>query len=287
MSEKDWELVPYSPVFRQRVLGLMAEVQGHETSEAEFVWWFEQNPTKDLNIFLAVSGDRVIGVSCHNTFLMSIAGKREIISFPLNVLTHEDFRGRGIFSALEKANERHAEQFSFMLSYPNAASTPIFVKMGWERLLAPRLLVRPRRLDRLMRAVDRVAPISLLGRLANPFLQADVGRRSSLKLEPIERFETWADDLFAANEPRLGACIVRDSRYLNWRFVDDPNKKFTAFRALRGKTTVGYVVVGLTQKKGCRVAFLASGLLAPDIPNMADELRALARGPLEIGRAHV
>jgi hypothetical protein len=79
----------------------------------------------------------------------------------------------------------------------------------------------------------------------------------------------------------LGACIVRDARYLNWRFVDDPNKKFTAFRALRGQTTVGYLVVGLTEKKGCRVAFLASGLLTPDIPNMADELRALARGPLE------
>lgn len=46
MSDKGWKLVPYSPEFRQRVLGLMTEVQGHETSEAEFVWWFEKTPRR-------------------------------------------------------------------------------------------------------------------------------------------------------------------------------------------------------------------------------------------------
>lgn len=285
MSKEEWQIVPYDPSYRARVLGLMAEVQGHETTEAEFVWWFEQNPTHDVNIFLAVAGERVIGVSCHNTFLMTQKGKREVVSFPLNVLTHADFRGRGIFSMLEKANEAHAKALGtpFMLSFPNGASTPIFLnKLGWTRVEAPKILFRPRRLDRIFGAVKKLAPFASVARLGNPLAHLRMRKPAAdLSIEPIERFDSWVDLLFAVTEAKLDVCIVRDARYLNWRFLDDPTKKYKAFKVLRGRTPVGYLVVGSVEKKGIRIGFLANGLMLPEIRHGASELRALAEGPLE------
>jgi GNAT superfamily N-acetyltransferase len=260
MSERDWEVEPYAPPRRAEVVSLMGAVQGHPTSEEEFAWEFERNPVGDLNVLLAIHAGEVVGISCHNTFRMRLGADEAVVSFPLNVLTREDFRGRGIFTTLERANEEHAARIGapLMLSFPNAASTPIFLdRLGWTRLEAPRLLLRP-----LLPAVAGRA------RLAQ-----------GLRLELTDRFGDWANASWVARDEHPAREFVRDADYLNWRFVDRPGGRYRLQVLRREDEAVGFAVDGETVKRGRRLHFVAAMALAPGYESAAPALRsAVARG---------
>jgi hypothetical protein len=50
-----------------------------------------------------------------------------------------------------------------------------------------------------------------------------------LAVQRVDRFGTDANALFARIEPSLGLATVRDSRYLNWRYADHPDRRYVLF----------------------------------------------------------
>lgn len=246
----NWELVKYTGRHRAAVLALMAEVQGHATSPERFMWEFERNPVGNTNVCLAVAGGEVIGVSCQNAFRMRLAGRDQIVSFPLNVLTKAEHRGRGIFSRLELASEEYAERSgaSLLLSFPNAASTPIFLeRLGWLALTAPRLLARP---------------CSVLRRRA----------RLPVTIHPVQTVDHWADEIWAENDD-LDRCMVRDSAYLTWRFIQCPDSNYRVFVVRDRNEIVGYMITGTTVKRRIPIAYIASALLTSSWRKLYPALR--------------
>jgi GNAT superfamily N-acetyltransferase len=278
-SARDWKLVPYEPSKRQAVLDLMARVQDHPTPEAEFVWWFEENPTKYLNIFLAELDGRVIGVSSTNSFRIWCDGAEHLIPFSLNVLTHPDHRGRGIFSRLELANEADARHHGcpFMLSFPNRRSTPIFVrKLGWSAGWTAPLVTKaasPRRLlARLLGARGLLPSSRFLWRLTGPTFH----RRRPGAVEAIGEFDTAFDRLWEQEREERRWGFVRDSAYLNWRYVEAPSQRYQCFRISDGADLAGYLVTGVIEKRGLRLGYVADLFLrARSRRRLADGLAAV------------
>lgn len=257
MSARDWDVELYTPNRRADVVSLMRAVQGQAISEEDFAWEFERNPVGDLNVFLAVHAGEVVGISCHNTFRMRLGAEEAVVSFPLKVLTRGDFRRRGVFSALERANEEHAARIGapLMLSFPNAVSTPIFLeRLGWTRLEAPRLLVRP----------------------LIPGLAGRAGLPKGLRLLEAQRFGAWADAAWTRDRDPTQRGFIRDATYLNWRFVEHPSGRYRLRTVQRGDETVGYAVTGEMVKRGRAVHFLAAAAVAPGLESAASALRAAA-----------
>jgi GNAT superfamily N-acetyltransferase len=261
-----WETVPYAPAHRPGVLRLMAEVQGHATSAEEFIWYFERNPATAPNIYLAIHGGKIVGVSCHNAFRLWLDGAERLVSFPLNVLTDAAYRGQGIFSRLESANEEHAQRngVSLMLSFPNRQSTPIFVgKLGWREMRGPAYLVHPLRIDRVL-ALRAPAWLASLGRAGNPLAARLRGGLGGLALARFDRFDDTSDALFRRVRTRWGMCFARGAEYLNWRYVGVPGKDYRCYQVRRAGEALGYLVLGVTEKLGLRLGFVADALLDDD-----------------------
>jgi len=259
----------------------MELVQGHPTTSEEFQWEFERNPAGDLNIFLAMQDGQIIGCSCHNTFRMQVDDREVVASFPLNVLTHPRHRGRGIFSHLEMANEEHARSIGvpFMLSFPNEQSTSIFLnKLGWTRAKPPRLLVRPGRLDELARRLlSRASPgtdVPPAGQ-GDPLLDSTIGviKGGDLELSPIDSFGSWSSELSESFPARR--CIARSADYLNWRFRDHPSGRYQVFSVHRSGDQVGSVVLGMIEKRGFPVGYVANAMFLSDAWDVYEKVRGL------------
>lgn len=275
---------PYSRRFLQGILDLLYRTD-HAVTEEHFIWEFEDNPVGSVNIHVAVSGEEVIGIACHNSFKILIGGAEEIVSFPLQVVTDPRYRGRGIFSTLESSCEEEAARrgCNLMLSFPNDVSTPIFLeRLGWSRIRAPRYVAQIVKPDRLVSESLTNKPVF---RAAGTAIGATIGLLERMHREPQttmvreDRFDEWSDELWIRIRGTLDRSVVRTSDYLNWRFVDNPSSRYEIWKLVdRGGTDSGYFVVGETAKKGRSIHFVASSLLLPDCADRHEQLRrALGR----------
>src|SRR5204863_3185059 len=172
---------------RDDFLALMQETYGAAMSPAEFDWWFDRNPAGP-RILNEARGDDGTPLG---TLAMSFARMSQgLAAFAVHAVTTPAARGRGVFSTLELHNEREAGAAgaSWALGFTNPMAGPILVgKLGWEDVTSLRIWVRPKRLRR--RGVG-----SLRGEAGLPAFTDDVRNDAH--------------------------HVVRDTRYLNWRYEE-------------------------------------------------------------------
>jgi GNAT superfamily N-acetyltransferase len=257
-----FEVVRYAPEWRASLVALLARVGTTQLSHEEFAWWFDRNPAGEGIVSLAVDGGEVVGVAAMSFFTTLLEGAETLLAIPVNVATDARYRGRGVFSALEEANEAAAAASGSPLTvtFPNAKSHPIFVgRLGWIDLPRLRLWARPLRLSGVVRYA--------LGREGER-----EGMREStdaphhlhgLEVRPIVRFTGDMDELGRRAAAGYGSHFTRNAAYFQWRYVESP-RDYRCFGAFRGDDLAGVAVVGHTYKHGVSAGFLADLVAAPE-----------------------
>jgi hypothetical protein len=87
-----------------------------------------------------------------------------------------------------------------------------------------------------------------------------------LSVFPIPRFDAEFDGLWERHATRFGALTVRDSRYLNWRFVDAPSGRYQAIGVRSRGALAGYVAFEMDESGTGSIADLF-GILEPEVVN--------------------
>jgi GNAT superfamily N-acetyltransferase len=214
----DYELASYEPAQRDDYLRLLHDAWGEDTlSGDEFDWWFSRNPAGSL-MSVARDDGRVLGVASHSLYRMVLDGQEQVASFSVHATTDPVARGRGIFVALERKHEQEAEErgVAVVLAFASAPTAPLFLgPLGWTEIARYRIWAR-------------ALPLG--------------GKRG----DAVTEFDHMGDA--AAGWPNH---IIRDSGYLNWRYLDSP-RDYTAYR-----TSGGYAVLGHKRHRGRDVALVA------------------------------
>jgi len=68
-------------------------------------------------------------------------------------------------------------------------------------------------------------------------------------ISEISTFSKEFDELWERNSNRSKVMVVRDRKYLDWRFINKPGKEYVAFKARSGGKTSGYIVLKITNDK--------------------------------------
>ena len=254
-----FRVVAYEPSLRPALFELMESVWGTYMSEREFEWWYECNPLRRGTITLAEADGRVVGMLAMSYALMRLRGRDRLVAFALDGVTHPDYRGRGIFQALELENEERAADAGaeIAIGFTNPQAGPILVgRVGWRDVRRLRLwarVLRPLGLLRREGGVGGLRPAAAGG-----------GR-----VRAIDGFGADAAEL-AAKSAR-GGHLVRDAEYLNWRYAESP-REYRCFGTFRGGRLAGFAVLGHKVYRGISGAYVAD-LVAP----APDDARALLR----------
>ncbi|MER3409106.1 MAG: hypothetical protein C4306_03165 [Thermoleophilia bacterium] len=231
-----FQLVPYQPEHRDDYLRLLRRVWGEEAmSGAELDWWFQGNPAGSL-MSVASMGGRVVGVAAHSLCRMVLRGSECLVSFSVHAATDPSARGRGIFTALERRHEEEAAArgVACALSFASPSTASVFLsRLGWTEIGRLRVWARP-----VLRSGAQAASQAL-----------DV------------------DGDAAASWPNH---VVRDARYLRWRYLDSPR----GYLALRSPG--GYAVVWPAKRHRRRRIAVLCDLVAP-IGEVPDLLRRAAQ----------
>jgi hypothetical protein len=246
VSAPAFELEPYDASRRDDYLGLLGEAWGRGAmGGATFDWWYDGNPCGSMRS-VAVREGQVVGAAGHSIFRFVIDGRERLAQFSVHAATTQSARGLGVFRALEVRHEEQGREWGslFVLGFASPPTHGIFLgPLGWTQIDRRRVWARP----------------------------LPVGRRR--RVRSLTRFEERHEKAAAGATSRFRNHVLRDGRYLNWRFVDSPRE----YRLLETNEG-GFAVVGFTRRRGLRIGLVLE-LLGQD-----EEVGPLLSGALAAAR---
>jgi len=166
-----------------------------------------------------------------------------------------------------------AKYAAFGLGYPNTNSLFLGIKrLGWNPLLHIQQLayylrfapfVAKKTSNRLLPHLTDVFGRPLL-RLALIIRSADLWPAWGQSIKKIDSFDHRADDLWRRVSSTIGNAIIRDARYLNWRYCSPKRPLYHVFAALKKSNLVGFVAIGIKTDPNNLKEALILDLLAQD-----------------------
>lgn len=283
-----WTMRHYREGDEESIARLYEKVFGIEMPLSKWAWRYLENgiDIKLIRLAESAAGD-IVGQYALCPVRMRF-GEREIIgSLSLDTMVHPEWRGRGIFVELARAVYQDAKEEGVPLTYgfPNANSHHGFItRLQWMDLCRTLpVLVKPLDIKRLAqtkfenqgtaRLVDWLASAGYRLYSLGSSKAADY---PSYDVRSVECFDDATDTLWDRCGGIARISLVRDSAFLNWRFVRNPTEEYHILQAWQHKEVAGYVVLKLADDFGLRVGYVADLLTLPDDDAIAHALMEAA-----------
>jgi len=268
--------------------------------ERVIAWRYDENPhAESVSLLSTVAGEVASGYACNPRRAWAYGKDEAVVGQTGDVMTAPDFRGKGLFSALDRAalEETRARGWTHVFGLPNRNSERLFTeKLGWDLVgkIRPWTFV-------LTTDDDARAERMRAGRLAAAAVPWTYwrGMRSRGKLRnrawgkvntvAIARFAPDVDELARTVARDYAWMVRRDHAYLNWRFLDAPSGLFRAHGVYASDGELrGYSIVQLP-RSGERVAYVVDVLALDDVAFAAaldGALGHLHKASASVARAH-
>jgi len=237
----------------------------HQWREPSFWrWCYLENPAGS-GTTIAVRGDLVIGKLGNLYSKLHVDGRtvRASLLEGLEVLPEERSWQcfRGILAGCLEASEKDRIGFGYALA-TNSTST-LNQQLGWSTL--GRVPVYAAITCCAQMAADRSVPsfLAWLGRFADPFLRVNPkkyrDRFQGFEFRRIERFDSQFDDIWHSVKEFRRLAVIKDSQYLNWRYLGCPGRNHESWALYQGNQLQGWVVFRSRQRhrEGCLLDLVA------------------------------
>ena len=262
-----------------------------------FRWLYEANPAGRCQLWLAEDrgSGQLVGTRPVFPWRLWIQG-REVRAAQLgDAMTHPQFRGRGIFTALVRvAWSTLLEQgVPLTYSFSNPESLSVYKKttvgvgrcVGTREVLWFRRMVRPLSLKVLLGRVPGAGGIvGAVDRVPRAYLQRRLALPGKFSVFPVHHFGGEFDELWARARDAYGVLTVRDSEYLNCRFINAPRGSFRVLSVRHCGELAGYIAFEV-DSLGCGWITDLFGLAQSEV--MAALLKAALARMLEDGAVKV
>jgi GNAT superfamily N-acetyltransferase len=252
-------------------------------------WQFVGNPFGKRGsappVWIAFSGDRVVGQIAVQRCGLRAAGRDMAAGWIVDVMILPAFRGHGLGHRLYEGAAKNgltlvtltmALATRHMAERLGAIALPTMRQ--WSRIEAPtgrdvsrylvaRTAYRPN-WARAARLVNRLGASSALAFAA----RAGAGVRNRLSppdvaggyvFTPVERFDERIDTVWASVQDRF-AGVPRTARHLNWRFGECPQLRYERFQVARAGRILGYLVLRACEPVELRQGVLVDALALDD-----------------------
>ncbi|MFC1937655.1 GNAT family N-acetyltransferase [Chloroflexota bacterium] len=279
---KNWRQRAYQPGDEESIFSLVTAVWGNEVPDKErwLKGWqqvYMENPAGSSIIWLAEADGKLVGQYPLVLMDMKIGDTMVKAGEVVDTMTHPDYRRQGIASALGKeALSQLKEQGACLaFGFPTSEVYPVHMKSGWLDVCAFQVLVKPLNLGNILKArftSNRLSlPIFMLaGSLVlKTFYRAKRPPKiKGLTISRLSRFDERFDEFWNQICTDHSIILVRNTRFLNWRYVDPPDIDCAIYVA-EDKHICGYMILGSHKERNGltlgRIYDIVAPLDRPDV----------------------
>jgi len=226
-------------IYQQKIKNQLFELYKNVYGDAapyikRWEWEIEQNPyVEDIKIIIAEYGNTIVGASTRIPFKVKINDKILNSSFSINSMVHPDFRRKGIIQGLYKMSFKF-----YPLLYSRAAVPAMYkllMKMGYQA-------IKPNTFMTSILSITRWGLWRL--RMYNPQINIDdIFIDSKKGFYNIKEFKKEFDDFWERISPQYSNIIVKNSAYMNWRYLNIPNRQYRMFYRQDNNNIVSMAVI--------------------------------------------
>lgn len=276
MAADDFELVRYQPSDRQRVFAFLREAFAPGDSERlirQWEWKYEANPFNPdggPHIMLLQTHGEVVALYGRLLFRIVTDGTERHVDHGCDLVVHPAYRGRGLSARLR--DPEYIES-TIHFSWQNEATYRVASRDGTAGVPFVSL-VKP--FD-VASAVQHVlgenwfsqAAAAVIGTAARALPRFHRRNATSeVLVTQIASFDDRFDRLWqrACRDHRV--MLVRDRRYLDWRFTQRPDARYVILAATIASEVVGYMVTRVAERDGERRGYLVDFLVQGSSPRL-------------------
>lgn len=238
---------------RAEVMAVLDATRSFEVDVQRFQWMYQQNPDGEAVIWMARCSDseQVAGFAAVLPRRMLVNGDEKLCWNCADLSVLPAFRRQGLAALMRSAARDGVDQgiVDFLYAHPNPRAAGAHRKVGHSPVGQ---MIRYAKLLRaapyLKRKVHSDALATVGGAFIDPFLRiADAAQRHQAKCDisvlESPHFETHFDRLFERKAPQSGIIGIRDSRYLKWRYQENPVEAAHVILAEQAGALAGYLVI--------------------------------------------
>jgi len=257
-----WTIRTYRSGDERALVALFERAFGRAIDEAHWRWKLRHAATKVENVWLALDGDAPIFQYAGIPTRFRLPSGETIAMVSVDTMTAPEWRRRGLLGNVGRVvyDAWRDAGIPFVLGLPNERWGSRAGALGWLPLFQLAWLVRPLRPEAL---VARRLRLPALARLAwaggawNALWRVRSRRDPSVHLRQVERAGQEFDQLWHRCEAELPVSVVRDSAWVNWRYLDAPSFAYRVLLAQRAEQTIGYAAYRVEHLSGATIAFVA------------------------------
>ena len=262
----------YQPTDEVKINQLFEKVFKQKRTLKHWNWKFHNQPNGHTPwILVYEEGEEILG---HISLWVQdafIHGGRKKIGLRIDTMVDPDARGKGIYRKLNETliSEASKENIDFLYGFPAPKAKDLFIKYTG----ASHMIDIPR-------YVKIIRPVSVLSKRL-PFISifksiddymSKVRRRkqtlnesANIEVKEVTKCGEEFDKLAENTKYLSTVSLIRDSSFLNWRFLQHPEKEYRVFGIYMKDELTGYYVINKTIhsstgiKSGMIVDYLFNG----------------------------
>ncbi|MEM5866914.1 MAG: GNAT family N-acetyltransferase [Candidatus Aenigmatarchaeota archaeon] len=243
-------------------------------------WEYADNPFGSIQVFADFAGN-IIGHMGLIFIPIKIGDRIFLGSQAVDLAVHPSFRGRGIFLQIGKKLMQEAAEKGILISYgvPNEPAYRGHLKYGWFFVSKIPVLIKPI----TKKGLTMFILVNFLGFIKKPTLESIFYILTSFKNAIVESLKTKSETAQFCNDYKVNALasfdgkidilwekasqkysliVARNTKYLNWRYVEKPHSRYIILTITKDQEIEGYIVLSITHgllnlKKGYIVDLLA------------------------------
>ena len=240
------------------------EVRSHEPEY--YKWKYETNPYAEPVAWVAESNKHIVGLMSAVPRMLWIHGREVLVAESGDTFVDPDYRGGNLFFKLAQKVYSDCDKrgFNFICGIPNPVSYPVITEiLMYKPLFMCKSLVRPLNFDTVIQKKMRINTASkLLGTGLKKFYNTiwSINKDDSVFIKQAENADNAFNQLWEKNSLFLNYGFVKDSKYIKWRFFDNPDEYKVFILKDQGKNS-GWISLKFSKVMGLTFAQIVDYLL--------------------------
>jgi GNAT superfamily N-acetyltransferase len=246
-----WSTREYQEGDEEQILELRGIALSGSKDRQWWKWCYLDGPAGPAISWLAEADKKIVGQYMVLPFRMKIGNETCTGSHSIDTMTHPSYQHKGIFTTLASKTYESAIKNGIGLIYgtPNEQSYPGFIRrLQWFDICEPPLLIKIIDWGNILRRRFKIPTFAgnLLGHAWESIINhSSPGGNAIINVEQILSFDERIDEFWLKASGTKNIMIIKNMKYLNWRYVDKPGSDYKIFIATRQEKIVGYIVLKL------------------------------------------